>query len=143
MGSFMTSGSLTWDAELDEGPDRSDMTPFPEEKAIKTIYGGGGATGKLRMSNLSPRAPTCCSWGHEGSLYIYMLKCILQSFRGAKEKGKWKGDGVDDPKPRVWWPTQVQSHRPAPEASASFRHSKMRPATGKTSRADFQSWGMS
>jgi hypothetical protein len=31
---FMTSGSLTWGEELNEGPDRSDTTPFPEEKAI-------------------------------------------------------------------------------------------------------------
>jgi hypothetical protein len=31
---FMTSGSLTWGEELDEGPDRSDTTPFPEEKVI-------------------------------------------------------------------------------------------------------------
>jgi hypothetical protein len=31
--------------------------------------------------------------------YIYMLKYILQPFWGAKEKGKWKGDGADDPKP--------------------------------------------
>jgi hypothetical protein len=25
-----------------------------------------------------------------------MLKCILQPFRGAKEKGEQKGDGLDD-----------------------------------------------
>jgi hypothetical protein len=32
MRSFMTSGSLTWGAELDEGLNGSDTTPFPEEK---------------------------------------------------------------------------------------------------------------
>jgi hypothetical protein len=29
MRNFMTSGSLTWGAELYEGPNRSDMMPFP------------------------------------------------------------------------------------------------------------------
>jgi hypothetical protein len=72
-----------------------------------------------------------------------MLKCILQPFRGAKEKGKRKGDGADDPKPRTWQLARAQSDRPVPEASASRRCSKMRLATGKTSRADFGSWGMS
>jgi hypothetical protein len=48
MRSFMTSGSITWGAELDEGPDGSDMTPFPEKNVIMTLYGDaphrGGAT---------------------------------------------------------------------------------------------------
>jgi hypothetical protein len=76
-------------------------------------------------------------------IYIYMFKCILQPFRGAKEKGKWKGDGADDPKPRARWPALSQSHEPVLEASSSCRTSKMRPAASKTSRADFGSWGMS
>jgi hypothetical protein len=38
--SFMTSGSLTWCAELNEGPDRSDMAPFPEENIIMTVCEG-------------------------------------------------------------------------------------------------------
>jgi hypothetical protein len=48
MRSFMTSGSLNWAAELDEGPNGSDATPFPRENAILTVYKGhphwGGAT---------------------------------------------------------------------------------------------------
>jgi hypothetical protein len=40
MRSFMTSGSLTWGVELDEGPDRSDTTPFPEKNTIMMVYGG-------------------------------------------------------------------------------------------------------
>jgi hypothetical protein len=40
MGSFMTLGSLTWGAELNEGPDGSDMTPIPRENAILMVYGG-------------------------------------------------------------------------------------------------------
>jgi hypothetical protein len=39
MRSFMTSGSLTWGAELDEVPDSSDMMLFPEENAVITVYG--------------------------------------------------------------------------------------------------------
>jgi hypothetical protein len=39
MRSFMTSRCLTWGAKLDEGPDGSGMTLFPEENAIMTIYG--------------------------------------------------------------------------------------------------------
>jgi hypothetical protein len=38
MKSFMTLGSLTWGAELDEGPDGSDAMPFPEENAILIVY---------------------------------------------------------------------------------------------------------
>jgi hypothetical protein len=40
MRSIMTSGSLTWGAELDEGPNGSDMISFPEENANMTVYGG-------------------------------------------------------------------------------------------------------
>jgi hypothetical protein len=46
MRSFMTSGYLTWGVKLDEGPDGSGMTPFPEENAIMTIYGDGPLVGK-------------------------------------------------------------------------------------------------
>jgi hypothetical protein len=38
--SSRTSGSLTWDLELDEGLDRSDTTPFLEENTIMIVYGG-------------------------------------------------------------------------------------------------------
>jgi hypothetical protein len=37
MRSFMTSGSLTKGAELDEGLDKINMTSFPEENAIMTV----------------------------------------------------------------------------------------------------------
>jgi hypothetical protein len=39
--------------------------------------------------------------------------------------------------------TRAQSHGPVPEAIISYRHSKMRPATGKTSQTDFGNCGMS
>jgi hypothetical protein len=48
MRSFMTSGSVNWAAELDEGPNGSNATPFPRENAILTVYKGhphwGGTT---------------------------------------------------------------------------------------------------
>jgi hypothetical protein len=48
MRRFMASGSITWGAELDEGPDGSDTTSFPEENAVMTVYEGrppsGGTT---------------------------------------------------------------------------------------------------
>jgi hypothetical protein len=40
MRSFMTSGSLTWEAEPDEGPEGSDAMPFPEENAVMMILEG-------------------------------------------------------------------------------------------------------
>jgi hypothetical protein len=40
MRSFMTSGSLTCSAELDEMPDRSNTMPFSEENTIMMVYGG-------------------------------------------------------------------------------------------------------
>jgi hypothetical protein len=47
MRSFMTSRSLTWDAELDEGPNGSDTMLFPEENTAMMVYVGrphqGGA----------------------------------------------------------------------------------------------------
>jgi hypothetical protein len=45
--SLMTIGFHTWGAELEEWSDGSDMTQFPEENAIMTVYRGrphrGGA----------------------------------------------------------------------------------------------------
>jgi hypothetical protein len=67
MRSFMTSGSLTWGAELDKGPDGSDTTPFLEENTIMMVYRGCPPSGRRHVSNLSPRAPTCCGWAHRGS----------------------------------------------------------------------------
>jgi hypothetical protein len=40
MRSFMTSGSLTWGAELDEDSGGSDTTPFPGENTFMVVYGG-------------------------------------------------------------------------------------------------------
>jgi hypothetical protein len=40
MRSFMTLRSLALGAELDEGLDGSDTTPFPKENAVMTIYEG-------------------------------------------------------------------------------------------------------
>jgi hypothetical protein len=40
MRSFMTSRSITWGAELDEGPDGRDTSPFPEENTVLIVYGG-------------------------------------------------------------------------------------------------------
>jgi hypothetical protein len=68
MRSFMTSGPLTWGAELDKGLDRSDTMSFPEENAIMTVYGGPPPPrGRRCVSSPSPRAPTHCGWGHGGS----------------------------------------------------------------------------
>jgi hypothetical protein len=67
MRSFMNLGFLSWGAELDEGPDGSDTTPFPEENAIITVYGGRLPLGRSCVSNPSPRAQTHCRWGHGGS----------------------------------------------------------------------------
>jgi hypothetical protein len=38
MRSFMTSGSITQDVELNEGSDGSDTTPFPKKNAIMMAY---------------------------------------------------------------------------------------------------------
>jgi hypothetical protein len=40
MRSFMTLRSLALGAELDEGLDGSDTTPFPKENVVMTIYEG-------------------------------------------------------------------------------------------------------
>jgi hypothetical protein len=87
MRHFMTSGYLTWGAELDKGPDRSDMTPFLEENIIMMVYGGRPLSGRRRVSNLSLKAPTCCGWEHgaqgcnnksfPASLYIYTYSLYI------------------------------------------------------------------
>jgi hypothetical protein len=40
MSSFMTSGSLTWGVELDEGSGGTGMMHFPRENTVMTVYGG-------------------------------------------------------------------------------------------------------
>jgi hypothetical protein len=49
MRSFMTSGSLTWGAIPDEGPDGSDTAPFPEENAVMTVFEGRPLVGRRHM----------------------------------------------------------------------------------------------
>jgi hypothetical protein len=43
---------------------------FPKENIIMIVYGGQipppPRSGRHRVSILSPKAPTCCGWGHEG-----------------------------------------------------------------------------
>jgi hypothetical protein len=67
MRSVMTSGSLTWGVELNEDPGGSDTMPFPEENTVMMVYGGHPPPRRHRVSNLSPRAPSCCVQGYEGS----------------------------------------------------------------------------
>jgi hypothetical protein len=62
MRSFMTSRSLTWGAELDEGPDRRYTMPSLEENVVMMVYGGHPPLGRHRVSSLSPRAPARCGW---------------------------------------------------------------------------------
>jgi hypothetical protein len=66
MWSFMTSRSLAWGIKPDEGPNRSDATPFPEENAIMTVFGRRPPVGRCHMSSLGPRIPTCSGWGRVG-----------------------------------------------------------------------------
>jgi hypothetical protein len=65
--SFMTSGSLTWGAEPDEGPDESDVAPFPEENAVMMVSGGHPLFERCHMSSQGPRIPSRGRWSHEGS----------------------------------------------------------------------------
>jgi hypothetical protein len=57
MRSFMTSGTLTWGAELDEGPNGSDTMSFTEENVVMTVYGRRHPSGRRRVSNQGPRTP--------------------------------------------------------------------------------------
>jgi hypothetical protein len=66
MRSFMTTGSLTCSAELNEGPDGSDTLSFPKVNAVMTVYGRWPSSGRHRVSSLSPWTPTHCSRGHGG-----------------------------------------------------------------------------
>jgi hypothetical protein len=68
MRSFMTSGSLTWEAEPDEGPEGSDAMPFPEENAVMMILEGcPPPSGRRRMCSLSPRVSTHGGGGRRGA----------------------------------------------------------------------------
>jgi hypothetical protein len=67
MRCFMTSGSITWSAKLNEGSNGSDTTSFPKENVIMMVYGGCPPSGRHCMPILSPKDPTHCGWGHGGS----------------------------------------------------------------------------
>jgi hypothetical protein len=56
--------SLTWGAKLDEGPGGIKTTLFPEANIVMMVYGGCPPSGRHRVSNPNPRAPTHCDWGH-------------------------------------------------------------------------------
>jgi hypothetical protein len=97
----MTSGSLTWGAELDEMPDGSNTTPFSEENTVMMVYGGcpcwGGtacpawALGS-QLTMVWPRGVkgvTAQVFHHLNKdtniyIYIYILTSILQPLQGAK-----------------------------------------------------------
>jgi hypothetical protein len=63
MRNFMTSGSLTWGAKLDEGPNGSDTTPFWGKCYPDSLW-RTPPLGRCCVSSLSPRAPTQYTWGH-------------------------------------------------------------------------------
>jgi hypothetical protein len=60
MKNFMASGSLTRGMEVDEIPDKGDVTPFPGEDAVMVIYDGDPTPGMCRVSYLSPGTPAHC-----------------------------------------------------------------------------------
>jgi hypothetical protein len=66
MRSFMTSGSLTWAAEPDEGPEGSDATPFHEENVIMTVLGGTPHVGEAPHVQLEPQGLDSWWWGPQG-----------------------------------------------------------------------------
>jgi hypothetical protein len=66
MRRFMTSGSLTWGAKLNEELNGSDTMPFPKENAIIKVYGGHPPLGRRRMSSPSPR-PQLIAVGDTGA----------------------------------------------------------------------------
>jgi hypothetical protein len=52
-------------------------------------------------------------------------------------------DRADDPKIQMWQLSQTQSDGPTLDVSASCKHFKTWSTAGKTSRAYFESWGIS
>jgi hypothetical protein len=69
MTSFMTSGSLTWGIELDEGLDGGHTMPFPKENAIMRVYEGCPVPRRCRVSTLSPWAPRGGGQGCNGTCF--------------------------------------------------------------------------
>jgi hypothetical protein len=49
--------------EVDEVPDKGDVTPFPKEGAVIMINDGRPSPRVRYMSNLSPGTIACCGWG--------------------------------------------------------------------------------
>jgi hypothetical protein len=58
MKNFVASGSHVRGMEVDEVPDEGNMTPFPREDAVMTIYAGHPPPGMRRMSNPTQGTPT-------------------------------------------------------------------------------------
>jgi hypothetical protein len=104
----MTSGSITWGADLNEGPNKSGATPFPEENIIMIAFEGRPLFGGCRKSSLGPRISTHGGWGHGAQgcngasyllhpsknidIYIYIyLHMFLQSSPEVKQKKEKEG----------------------------------------------------
>jgi hypothetical protein len=105
MRSFMTMGSLTWGAELDEDPGGSDTTSFPRENTVMMVDGGCPPSRRHRVSNLIPRVLTHCGWGHRGSgvqqhmfsnelVYIYISVCVCENVYYNRSEGQ-KKEGME------------------------------------------------
>jgi hypothetical protein len=58
MKSFMTMGSLARGLEVNEAPVEGDVTPFPTEDAVMTIFGRHPSLGKHHMLDPSVGTPT-------------------------------------------------------------------------------------
>jgi hypothetical protein len=76
--------------------------PFPREDAVMTIYDGRPSSVVRRMSNLSPRTPTCYGWGRKDvrtqffSIFLYINICRnMDMYITATPKAKEKTtDGI-------------------------------------------------
>jgi hypothetical protein len=60
MKNFMASGSLTRGMEVGEVLDEGDMTPFPGQDAVMTIYDGRPSSGMHHVSNPRLGTPARC-----------------------------------------------------------------------------------
>jgi hypothetical protein len=58
MKSFMTTGSLAQGLEVNEALVEGDVTPFPTEDAVMTIFGRHPSLGKHHMLDPSVGTPT-------------------------------------------------------------------------------------
>jgi hypothetical protein len=106
MQSFMTSGSLTWGTDLNEGHARSDMVPFPKENASMIVF--EGCSHWIGACHVQPRPQDPNSrllgpWQLMGVMTHTFLHMLLHMCQEAKQKiGKekrrgsvpWSGAGV-------------------------------------------------